>query len=146
MVAELVPKTCETRPPFSGGPPKTTFDGDPGDGERDMLIVISDQVERLIRQSRFVADTDREQILLYVNLLDIREKWVLDEWAVEAAIHGAVCTPLGLPEDPYDLALLFNEDRTPRRASYQRLLHVIREGKRELLDRLGDPISGFIPS
>ena len=137
MVATILPKTAGARPPNSGLPPlTTTFSPDPDDKD-SMLVFLTDQIERLIQSSKRVA---KEEILTYVNLLDLRQRWIEMEINMEALLHDGPAAPLGLEEDPFDLAKLKIVDDLPHETAYRRLIEAITRAKKELLDRLGDPI------
>lgn len=142
MSSILTPKTSGGRPPNTGGPTKTTFSGDPDDGRQDMLVTIRDQVERLIRDSRHASGPDRvREVLQWVDLLDLREHWLLGEIEAERLLEAPPKAPLGIDDDPFDLDELKAEFESPRMWQYKRLLGLVREAKTTLLDMLGDPIS-----
>jgi len=143
MAATLVPKTSGGRPPFTGGPIKTGFSGEPDDSNGfDMLVVIKDQVERLIREAKHLSSSDRtREVLKWVDLLDLREKWLLEEIATEKLLSSVPAAPLGIEDDTLDLGALRAEFESPRMWQYKHLLGLVREAKSTLLDELGDPIS-----
>lgn len=134
------------RPPFDGDGIKTTYSNDPGDN-RDMLVWLSDQVNRLIRQVREPSDQAAlSRVLSWVRLFDIRERWILGEMQAEEFLSGDSAAPLGLDVDSFDLTLLDEAGASTRRWQYQRLLEQVRLAKAELLGELGDPITDSNPS
>lgn len=120
----------------------TTFSHEPDDGD-DMITYLTDVVERLVRSR---VDDDRDHILLHVELLDLREKWILGEMNVEDMLNDEPRPPLGIDDDPYDLHSLGGYQESANKRRYLRLLDLIRRTKMDLLNRLGDPISMENPS
>lgn len=142
MAATPVPKISGGRPPFDNGPTRTTFAGEPDDGRHDMLVVIRDQVERLIRQSKHLNPSDKtREVLQWIDLLDVRERWLKGEIEAEQMLSAPPKAPLGIEDDPFDLNELKAEFESPRVWQYKRLLDLVRDAKSGLLDMLGDPIS-----
>lgn len=123
MVAERpIPQVAGARPPFFGGPPvKTTFSHDPDDRD-DRLAYLRDNVARLI------AEADRatpSRANLYLRLLEQRRDWVQREMEIECLLAGPPGPPLGIAENPYDLAALPTEPRDARERAYEDLLSQI---------------------
>lgn len=137
MVAERpIPRTAGARPPFMGGPPvKTTFSHDPDDRD-DMLAYLRDNVVRL------VAEADRatpSRANLYLRLLEQRREWVQREIEAETLLNASPAAPLGIPENPYDLAALPAEPRNVRERAYEDLLFQIEQAMARSWARLVGP-------
>ncbi|HVT11506.1 MAG TPA: hypothetical protein VHE55_04505 [Fimbriimonadaceae bacterium] len=134
MVLEApLPKPAGGRPPFFGGPPiGTTFCNDPDDND-DMIVKLRDNVQRLVSQAKAA---DRESIALFMRLLDQRREWIKGELDVEGMLGESPKAPLGIQENPYDLATLTIDPIDDRHKSYERILESIDVTMSELWDRM----------
>jgi len=133
VVREAIPLTAAGRPPTYGGPPLgTTFSNEPDDRD-DMLTHLKDDVSRLIRAADAV---DRSSISTYMRLLDQRRDWLINERAIETMFERGPAAPLGIADNPYDLAGLSRDPISRRSRQYDQMLHSIDLALSRLWERM----------
>jgi hypothetical protein len=128
-------RTAGARPPSGPPPGRTTFASEPDDSDRDPLVVLKDNVDRLLRQSR---QAPGEAADLFLDLLDQRRKWIQTEMDAEKMLQAPPGAPLDIPEDPYDLSSLVDEFGNPRLKAYRGLLDQIETTRFMLENEIAD--------
>ncbi len=137
MVAELLPtKTAGARPP-TNRPPKVTFSPDPDDQDRDMYVYLRDNVKMLLAS---LKDVTLDQARRYLDLLDQRRKWVLEEIDIERMMEESPGPPLGIESDPYDLGELAKVQKNFRRDRFEELLHLLDQAQMRLEQRFWEQL------
>ena len=143
MVAELLPtKTAGSRPP-TNRPPKVTFSPDPDDQDRDMYFYLRDNVKMLLTS---IKDVTMDQARRYLELLDQRRSWVLEEINIERMMEESPTPPLGIESDPYDLGELAKVQRNFRRDRFEELLNLIDQAQMKLEQRFWEQMWPSNPS
>lgn len=137
MVAELLPtKTAGSRPP-TNRPPKVTFSPDPDDQDRDMYVYLRDNVRMLLTS---IKDVTMDQARRYLELLDQRRHWILEEINIERMMEEAPNPPLGIESDPYDLGELARVQKNYRRDRFEELLSLIDQAQMKLEQRFWEQL------
>lgn len=137
MIAELLPtKTSGSRPP-TNRPPKVTFSPDPDDQDRDMYVYLRDNIKMLLAS---LVDVTQEQVRRYIDLLDQRRQWIVEEIQIEQMLDEAPAPPLGIESDPYDLGELASVQKNFRRDKFEDLLRMLDQAQMRLEQRFWEQL------
>lgn len=148
MVADMpFEETLPTKPagarPPTEPPILVTYDPDPGDGDRDMLVYLRDNIRMLLAR---MTDITSDQVRQYIDLLSLRRKWVQEEMQIEKMMESDPTPPLGLESDPYDLSLIGRVQRNFRREKFEELLRALDQAQAKLEDRFWEQMWSQNPS
>jgi hypothetical protein len=132
MVAELLPTKISGAKLPPNKPPRTGFSPDPDDQDRDMFVYLRDNIKLLLAT---LVDVTSDQVRTYIDLVDLRRRWVKEEMDIERMMEETPSPPLGIESDPYDLGELAQVQRSFRREKFEDLLRMLDQAEMRLEER-----------
>lgn len=102
-----------------------------------MYVYLRDNIKMLLAS---LVDVTQEQSRRYIDLLDQRRKWIVEEIQIEQMMDEAPAPPLGIESDPYDLGELANVQKNFRRDKFEDLIRMLDQAQMRLEQRFWEQL------